>query len=145
MSFDFRYPPVGHEDAMYSERGFAGMKCLERISYFYINSLLQTLRSPLVLSTGCTGFTAEIELVLTLKQRALHSCGSGRMEVRLGSPRGPCALMGSGFLRCFLSERAFRAAAMALWEECERYQMDELVTDLGSQVFALVWFVIVWR
>lgn len=34
-----------------------------------------------------------------------------------------CALMGSGFLWCFLSEWAFRAAAVALWEECERYQM----------------------
>ena len=37
MSFDLRYPPVGHEDAIYSEVDFAEMKCLELISYFYIN------------------------------------------------------------------------------------------------------------
>lgn len=37
-----------------------------------------------------------------------------------------CALMGSGFLWCFLSKRAFGAAVIALWEECKRYQMSWL-------------------
>lgn len=60
--------------------------------------------------TGCIGFAAEIEAVLTLTQREPHSSGSGRMTEHGPARPGPaqragvffssrsCALMGSGFL-----------------------------------------------